>query len=210
MNFGTTGAPPVAAEFEADQFLVEQLWRLTINRYKVSALAPDGVTPLSVVAFAEQKRMALREDFRFYSDESRTREVFRIKARRMVDIGGRYDVTDAEGNSIGSLQKQFRKSLVRSTWVLAGADETVQAEAREQSAFMAILRRVIDFVPYGEYIPLPYHFEFRVEDRVVGEFRRRFKIRDSYTLDLRPDTRREVDRRLAIALAVGLDALQGR
>jgi hypothetical protein len=39
---------------------------------------------------------------------------------------------------------------------------------------------------------------------------RKFKLRDQYVLDLSGDTERMLDRRLAIALAIGLDTLQNR
>jgi hypothetical protein len=39
---------------------------------------------------------------------------------------------------------------------------------------------------------------------------RKFKLRDEYVLDLSGDRERRIDRRLAIALAVGLDTLQNR
>jgi len=39
---------------------------------------------------------------------------------------------------------------------------------------------------------------------------RKFQIRDKYLLDLSDDHERRVDRRLAIALAIGLDTLQNR
>jgi uncharacterized protein YxjI len=39
---------------------------------------------------------------------------------------------------------------------------------------------------------------------------RKFQLRDRYVLDVAGDHDRRIDRRLAIALAVGLDALRNR
>jgi hypothetical protein len=39
---------------------------------------------------------------------------------------------------------------------------------------------------------------------------RKFQLRDRYVLDLSGDTEKVLDRRLAIALAIGLDTLQNR
>ena len=39
---------------------------------------------------------------------------------------------------------------------------------------------------------------------------RKFQFRDRYVLDLSGDHDRRLDRRMAIALAIGLDALQNR
>jgi len=109
------------------------------------------------------------------------------------------------------LEKVFGKSLFRSTWRVLGAGEEELAEARERSQAIALLRRGIDFVPYvGDFIPIPYHFEFLRDGAEIGSLQRAFGIRDRYTLDLAGDPERTIDRRLAIALAVALDALQSR
>jgi uncharacterized protein YxjI len=182
-----------------------------VNLYRITPLAA-GETPAGPpVAFVRQKRMAFREDIRFFADESETTELFRIKARRVIDIGGRYDVHDASGQPIGVLEHHFRKSLLRSTWrILTPADEELGV-AQEKNQLLALLRRVIDFVPYGEWIPIPYDFAIRDGDRELGHFTRRFlSLRDVYTLDLSGDHETRIDRRLAIALGVGLDALQNR
>jgi uncharacterized protein YxjI len=193
-----------------DRFLIEQLVRPVVNLYRITPLA--GETPAGApVAFVRQKRMAFREDIRFFADESETQELFRIKARRVIDIGGRYDVHDAGGQPIGVLEHQFRKSLLRSTWrILSPSDEEL-AVAQEKNAALAILRRVIDFVPYGDFVPIPYDFVIRGGERELGRFTRKFlALRDVYTLDLSDDHERRIDRRLGIALAIGLDALQNR
>jgi hypothetical protein len=45
---------------------------------------------------------------------------------------------------------------------------------------------------------------------VIGRIDRKFQLRDRYVLDLTGDPEKRIDRRLAIALAVGLDTLQNR
>jgi uncharacterized protein YxjI len=194
-----------------DRFLIEQLVRPIVNLYRITPLAVGETPAGGPVAFVRQKRMAFREDIRFSTDEGETQELFRIKARRVIDIGGRYDVHDAAGQPIGVLEHQFRKSLLRSTWrILSPADEEL-AIAKERNAFLAIARRVVDFVPYGEWVPIPYDFVIHSGERELGHFTRKFlSLRDTYTLDLSGDQEKRVDRRLGIALGIGLDALQNR
>lgn len=200
-------------EFDYDRYLVDQVIRPIANLYRVTPLAA-GETPAGPpVAYIRQRKMALKEDIRFYADEGESRELFRIRARTMFDIGGaRYDVTANGDGRIGSLEHHFGKSLLRSTWIVRnGTDEEV-ARARERSAAGGILRRAIDFVPdIGGLIPIPYNFEILdTEGRAIGGMDRKFQIRDRYVLDLSGDTGRLLDRRLAIALAIGLDTLQNR
>ena len=201
-----------ADPFASDRFFIEQLFRPIVNLYQVTPLAA-GETPLGgPIAYVRQKRMAIKEDIRFFADEGETTELFRIKARRMLEIGGNYDVTTPDGQRIGVLQKVFGRSLFRSTWRILDEQENVLASGQERSLFLSIARRLIDFVPYvGGYIPIPYNFELNdPEGKRIGGMDRKFQIRDKYVLDLSDDHERRVDRRLAVALAIGLDTLQNR
>jgi uncharacterized protein YxjI len=188
---------------DADRFEIQQLIRPMVNLYTISAQG-------SPVAFVRQKRMAIKEDIRFFAHENETEELFRIKARSMMELSARYDVTAADGEKIGVLGKVFGKSLFRSTWSIMDANEQELAVAQERSIVTAIIRRVIDAVPYGEFVPIIFHFTIDLGERHLGDFTRAIGMRDRYTLDLSGDHERTIDRRLAIALAVALDALQSR
>jgi uncharacterized protein YxjI len=185
------------AGFEGDRFTIEQLIRPLVNVYRITA---DGES----IAFVRQKRLALKEDIRFWADEEQTEELFRLSARQVLDVRGRFDVVAADGTPIAALEKLFGKSLLRSTWrVLSPSGEEI-AVAREQNQIIAILRRVQDT------IPLPYHFEILAGDRVLGTVRRQFSIRDRYELDLTNDVEHRLDRRTGVALSIAFDALQSR
>jgi uncharacterized protein YxjI len=198
--------------FDYDRYLVDQLIRPIVNLYRVTPLAV-GETPAGPpIAFVRQKKMKIKEEIRFFADDSETRELFQIKARTWLDTGGsKYDVVDAQEGNIGLLEHVFGKSLFRSTWRISTPDGEELAIAQERSQPLAILRRVIDFVPdVGGLIPIPYNFDILAGDRVIGRMDRKFQLRDRYVLDLSGDTEKTLDRRLAIALAIGLDTLQNR
>jgi uncharacterized protein YxjI len=197
--------------FNHDRFLVDQLIRPMINLYRVTPLAVGETPAGGPIAYVRQKRMAIKEDIRFFADEAESQELFRIKARSMFDMGGaRYDVTAAGGSPIGVLEHVFGKSLLRSTWKVTDADGGEVVTAQERSMPMAIARRVVDFVPYGGWLPIPYNFDLMMDGRVIGHMNRKFQLRDRYVLDLAGDAERKLDRRLGIALAIGLDTLQNR
>ena len=201
-----------ADRFAYDRFLVDQLVRPIANLYRVTPLAAGETPAGGAVAFVRQKKLAIKEDIRFFADDSESEELFRIKARSMFDIGGaRYDVTAAAGASIGVLEHAFKQSLFRSTWKVTDADGGEVMTAQERSLPMAIARRLIDFVPdFGGLIPIPYNFDLLMDGSVIGHMNRKFQLRDRYILDIGGDHERRLDRRLAIALAIGLDTLQNR
>jgi hypothetical protein len=191
--------------FGHDGFRLDQLIRPVANLYKVSALAP-GDEAGAPVAFVRQKKLAIREDLRFFADESESEELFRVKARQVVDVGGRYDVTTPAGERIGVLQRRFAQTLFRTTWAILDADEGPVADVTESSMARGILRRVAEIFD----VPILYHFSILVEGRQVGEVRRILTLRDRYVMTLGGDIDRRIDRRMAVALLVVLDALQGR
>ena len=198
--------------FDYDRYLVDQLFRPIVNLYRITPLAA-GETPAGPpIAYVRQKKLKIKEEIRFFADESETQELFQIKARSWIDTGSsKYDVVDAQDGNIGLLEHLFKQSLFRSTWRISSPEGEEIARAHERSQPLAILRRVIDFVPdVGGLIPIPYNFDFLIGDQVIGRMDRKFQLRDRYVLDLTGDPDKKLDRRLAIALAIGLDTLQNR
>jgi uncharacterized protein YxjI len=190
-----------------EAFQVRQKITMMVNRYEILAEGPGG-SDGPLLAFAQQKRMAFKEEVTFYTDESRSVPIFSFKARQRMDLGATYDVFDPEGRSIGSFRKDFGKSLLRSTWHLT--TPTVQAVGQERSLPAAALRRVWELIPIISAIPCLVLFHFDFTDgtgRVVLSSRRRRSLRDRYEVKVPGGL---VDGRVAASMAVALDALQGR
>jgi uncharacterized protein YxjI len=189
-------------------FLVKQRITVMVNRYEVMAVGPDGGEG-QLLAFAEQKRMKLKEEVEFFADESRTRRVFSFRARQRLDVHAEHDVLDENGVLLGSFSKQFGASLLRSTWNLSVPG--LQAVGQERRVSVAVIRRVWDVLPYvGDvWVPFVFHFDFTdtATGRPVLVSERQKAVRDRYTVTV-PDPR--LDFRVAASMAVALDALQSR
>ncbi|MDQ3728800.1 MAG: hypothetical protein M3355_04355 [Actinomycetota bacterium] len=199
-----------------DKFVLRQKVKLVINQYFFFLQGADGQEdPSQPVAFVEQKRFTFKEDIRFYTDESKTSEVMRIKARQRFDPRAKYDVTDAQGQKIGMIQKVFGKSLLRSTYNVFDAYDNLVFMGRERSLAVALFRRLTGFIPYvgnfADWLPIAYHFDYLRNEAVVGtNSRKLWSFRDVYFINMTADAERVIDRRLVLALAVGQDALQAR
>jgi uncharacterized protein YxjI len=189
-------------------FSMKQRITMMANKYELIGTNPDG-TDGPLLAFAQQKRMAFKEEVTFYSDDTKAQVVFSFKARKRLDLGSGYDVFDANGQPIGWFKKEFGKSLLRSSWQLSGAG--LEADGTERNPTIAILRRVWDFIPVVGEIPLPFIFHFDFKDRATGQpvlsVERKMSVRDRYRISV-PDPR--LDFRVAAAMTVALDALQSR
>ena len=181
------------------RFFVKQRVTMMVNRYEIRDANPDG-SEGAMLAIAEQKRLALKEQVTFFADEARRHPLFAFRARQALDLAAVYDVTDAAGRRIGWFQKDFRASLLRSSFRLGAPG--LEAYGQERSLVVALVRRFVD-------VALPLHFDFTdtATGAAVMSSERQMTLRDRYTVDV-PDPR--VDFRLAAAMAVGLDALMER
>jgi uncharacterized protein YxjI len=182
------------------QFSVRQRIRMMVNQYEVRAVAPDG-TEGPLLAFAQQKRLAFKEQVTIYTDDSKQYPLLGFKARQRLDLGATYDVVDHAGTPIGLFRKDFAQSLLRSTWHVEQAG-LPQITGQERSLPVALLRRFVDSLSW-----LPYHFDFVAGGQPVFSVVKKWGLRDRYVVEVQNP---HIDRRLVIAMAIGLDALQAR
>jgi uncharacterized protein YxjI len=192
-----------------DRFLVRQHYTLMVNRYDVTTWEAND-KPGELLATCQQKRMTFREEATFYADPERTQRLFRFKSRKKLDVRGITDVFGADDGPVGQFRKDFAASLLRSTWYLSQPD-LGECQGQERSKVVAALRRIFTFVPFLDDIPiwLPYHFDFTTADGspVMSVERKFASLRDAYRVTIQDQA---LDRRLAAAMAVALDALQAR
>jgi uncharacterized protein YxjI len=195
-----------------DRFIVRQRLTLMVNRYEILRTDESG-TDLGLLCFAEQKRMAFKEQVTFWTDAAKTHPLFGFRARKVIDLGSAYDVVDADGQPIGWFKKNFRASLATSTWHL-GTPDGFECIGQERNAKVAILRRVWDFIPVlGDiWVPWLFHFDFRAGDgSIVMSSTKKIGIKDQYFIELPAQANGwRLDWRVAAAMAVALDALQSR
>ena len=199
------------------KLIVHQKITAIVNRYAIYTPDADGEKG-DLVAFAQQKRMALKEKISFYSSEDRTTLLFTLRAEKVLDVHGSYFVEDQSGNLIGAFRKNFKKSLLVSSWTILNDNNEPVMEVAENNTALAIIRRFIGFIPIvGEFLDIivaffRYHFSFRPEgtNEEAGIYKKTTLFRDRYTLFMNDDTYAATDWRVFAALAVALDALESR
>ena len=203
----------VLAELESStRFLIQQVFRPVANEYRISVPAPGSTEEGEPLLYVKQKRLKIKEDIRFRVAPDDEPHLFVIKAKTVFEFRGRHDVLDADDHPIGLLEKAFAKSLIRSHWVVRDGAGTELFEAHEANWIIAIVRRVAELGPdwLSLLAWLPFNFVLKRNGEEVATYRRVLgKLRDRYVLELGPGLD-GVDRRLVLAFAVGLDALQDR
>jgi uncharacterized protein YxjI len=213
MSIDAAAESTVLAQLEAsDRFLVQQVFKPIANEYRISVPTPGATEEGRPILFVKQKKMSIREDIRFRPSAEADAHLFMIKSKTMFEFRGRHEVLDAAGNVIGTLEKVFGASLLRSHWRVRDPEGAELFEAHEASWIIALVRRFADLGPdwFSLLTWLPFNFVLNRGGEQVATYKRVLgSVRDRYVLEV-GDALRDVDRRLVVAFAVALDALQDR
>lgn len=163
--------------------------------------APDG----SVLFYAKLKAFKLKEDIRLYTDENMGTECLKITARRALDISATYDVYDSQKNEkVGALKRQGLRSILRDEWLILDNNDVQVGMIQEDSQLFAMMRRVLSNL-------IPQEFHGFIKDKVVLQFKQQFNpFVSKIDLDFSMDGEKLLDRRLGLAAAVLLCAIEGR
>jgi hypothetical protein len=166
--------------------------------------AEDG----RLLAYSKQKAFRLKEDIRVYADEAMTEELVHIQADRIIDFSAAYQVYDSHsGEHYGTLRRKGWTSIFRDAWEILDAQGTIRGRVIEDSGWMAMLRRTIDFASWV----FPQKFRLEVGDDIVGTMKQNHNFfAPKYSVDLTHDTDGLLPRPLAVAAVILLLAIEGR
>jgi uncharacterized protein YxjI len=202
----------LAAIEGSDRFLVQQVFKPIGNEYRISIPEPGSTEEGEPLLYVKQKKLKIKEDIRFRLSPDDGRHLFMIKSKTVFEFRGRHEVLDELDRPFGLLEKVFGLSLLRSHWRVRDKDGNELLEAHEASWIVALIRRFADLGPdwLSLLTWLPFNFVLKRDGQQVGTYKRVLgKLRDRYVMEL-DDSAKGVDRRLLLAFAVALDALQAR
>jgi len=199
------------------QLIVEQKITAFVNKYAIYQADEQG-NKGSMVAFAQQKRIAFKEKVTFYTDDTKSEAAFTLRAEKVLDVHGRYFVEDMHGKLVGAFRKDFKRSLLNSTWEILDTNDQPAIKVSESSHFLAAIRRFGGMLPFIgdliELIVLFFRYHFVLADSVsgaeVGRYQKTTLFRDHYLLSMEDEAYSKQDWRVIAAMAVALDALQSR
>ena len=161
-----------------------------------------------LVLYSQLKAFKLKEDIRIFTGEDMQTEVISIKARNYLDVSATYDVTDtASGQRIGSLKRKGLKSVIQDEWLILDANGNETGTIKEDSLAIALVRRFIDYATF--FLPQKYTGEIRGK-HVCSLQQNRHPMLTKLTIDFTPDTGNLLDRRLGVAAAILLCAIEGK
>ena len=159
----------------------------------------------TLVLYSKMKAFKLKEDIRLYTDEDMQNEVLVIKARRVLDISSHYDVTDsASGQTLGVLKRKGLKSMLKDEWAVMDPNDQEIGLIKEDSLALALVRRFLTNL-------IPQKYMAYIGDNEVCTYKQNFNpFVHKLTVDFTADVQGLLDRRLGLAAAILLLAIEGR
>lgn len=146
--------------------------------FKLIALASQiRITDASgqVIGFVKQKMFKLKEDIRIFSDESQSNEIFSIKADRIMDFSAKYNLTDIDGNSLGSIRRKGMRSLWKAHYEIYEG-ENLSMEIHEENGWIKVVDSLVGEIPivgmFTGYLFNPAYLLSRSDGTVVARMQK--------------------------------------
>lgn len=163
----------------------------------------------ALVLLGTQKAFKLKEDLRLYGDEAKTQELLRIAARSILDFSAAYDVYDSVTNQkIGAFKRQgMMSALVQDSWILMDNNDREIGTLKEDSAWLGLARRFIDWIS----LLFPQSYSFLIGGQDVATYKRsKNPFSSGISIEFSPAANGILDKRLALAMAMLLEAIEGK
>lgn len=119
--------------------------------FKITTLSSDfNITDRNgnFVAYVRQKMFKLKEDVIVFNDESKSQELFRIKANQWIDFNASYAMTDLQsGTNFGNLSRRGMRSLWKSQYDIADETGTTKYQINEDNGWIKVMDGLIGEIP---------------------------------------------------------------
>jgi uncharacterized protein YxjI len=179
-------------DFSDDNYTVKQSF--IRNKYAVYDSSGEKVIG------AKQKLFKMKEEFPFTDAEGNI--IFRIKAKRRLDIAGDYGIIDEEtGETVAILTKEF--SFFKHIWRIKDPEtEALWATIESRGKMVGLIRTLSDIADF-----LPHKYTIYNSDRdEIGKIKGQWSLRDTYNVEL--GELGKVPREAVVAAACTIDALE--
>lgn len=120
-------------------------------KFKITTLASDfNITDRNgnYVAYVRQKMFRLKEDVIVFSDESRTKELFNIKANQWIDFNASYMMTDLlTGKKFGRLARKGMRSIWKARYDIIDEKDKPIYQINEDNGWIKVFDSFVGEIP---------------------------------------------------------------
>ena len=120
-------------------------------KFKITTFSSDfNITDKNgnYVAYVRQKIFKLKDDVIVFNDESKSQELFRIKANQWIDFNASYSITDlVHEKNFGRLARKGMRSLWKSQYNILDENDQPKYQINEDNAWTKVLDGFVSEIP---------------------------------------------------------------
>ena len=120
-------------------------------KFKISTLSSDfNITDKNgnYVTYVRQKMFKLKEDVVVFNDESRSKELFRIRANQWIDFNASYNIKSVENDKIfGKLARKGMKSLWKAKYEIFDDKDQSKYTISEDNGWTKVFDSLVGEIP---------------------------------------------------------------
>jgi len=171
--------------------------------FKISTLANDFTAKDAngkIVAFVSQKMFRLKEDISIYSDESRSKEIYKLKADTWLDFSAAYSMLDENSKEFGKVVRKGWRTIWKANYDLLDQFNNRIYTIREENVWVKVMDSIFGGIPiigmFTGYIFNPSYVVMNKQDKIMVRlskmpsfFGRKFEINKLGNVDNEDDDR---------------------
>jgi uncharacterized protein YxjI len=118
--------------------------------FKIGTLSNDfTATDASgkMVAYVRQKLFKLKEDIQIFSDESRSKVLYEIKADQWIDFSAAYQFYDETGTGFGKIARKGWRSIWKAEYEIIDENDQLQYHVREENGWIKVMDNLFGQIP---------------------------------------------------------------
>jgi uncharacterized protein YxjI len=101
----------------------------------------------NTLAYVRQKLLKLVDEVVVFEDESRAKEIYRIKADRWIDFSAVYTFTDKFGVEVGKIGRKGFASIWKANYEIFDRDRAPDLFIREENAWIKVADAILGEIP---------------------------------------------------------------
>jgi len=187
--------------------------------FKLLALANQiSVTDAqgTLIYYVKQKMFKLKEAVTVFADKEQQRPLYQINADRVIDISARYQISETNGKTLGSVKRQGMKSIWKARYDIFDAAERPFLTISEENPWIKVIDAMVGEIPlvgmFTGFVFNPSYVLKRPDETIVMRFKKepsmfesKFKL-ESHSLLSAEEEQRAV---LSVLMMVLLERRRG-
>lgn len=150
-------------------------------KFKISTISSDfNITDKNgnYVAYVREKIFKLKDDVIVYNNESKSQEIFRIKANQWIDFNASFSITDlVNKRNFGRLARKGMRSLWKSQYDIIDENDQAKYQINEDNGWIKVFDGMVSEIPIvGMFTGYFLNPSYTVRDNAGKEYFRLKKM----------------------------------